>query len=98
MSVPDDPAHLAPTAAVAALARGDHAVALEAVEGSSRPADLRVAGHALLALGDRGAARRAFERALAGAAAGAEVDGGDAAGSRVPDAAGVALAHEGLAA
>jgi serine/threonine-protein kinase len=98
MSVPDEPAHLDRAAAVAALARGDHAAALEAVDGSVRPADLRVAGHALLALGDRAAARRAFEQALAGATDGLDIAGDDPAGPPTPDAAGAALAHEGLAA
>lgn len=50
-----------------ALERGDAVGALALVEGCSDPAALRLAGRALLALGDRDGARRSLEAALVAA-------------------------------
>ena len=68
--------------AIAALRRGDAAGALACVSGQTDPAASRVAGRALLAMGDREGARRALVAALA-----------DAAGDPVAQA----LAHAALA-
>lgn len=70
-------------AAFAALRRGDAAGALEALADQDDPAARRVAGRALLALGDRDGARRALLAALADAS---------------DDPAAQALAHADLAA
>lgn len=82
MSFPDLDAKRRFPSAVAALERGDAASALAAVERLGEPEALRIAGRALLALGDRDGARRAFLRAL------------EACG---PDDPGAAVAHAELA-
>lgn len=64
MSSPDLEAVRRHSAAAAALARGDAVAAHAAVESLRDPAALRLAGRALLALGDRDEARRVLRAAL----------------------------------